>query len=451
MLSLEESDWRILLKSIQQGRCVLLLGPNIAIAPGDQDSDPLSIRLARQLAAELRSSSKGDALLSTDDLAHVAQTYKREMRQHRAGLELATEDFYSRYRDQTTQVHRDLAALPFTLCINTTPERFLLNAFKQVSGKKPIYDFYHFQPDPKRRQRLPVAPSMTNPERQPLVYDLYGSIEQTDSLVLTENDLLDFLVSVLRQAPPIHPFVSGQFNDPAVSFLFLGFGFSHWYVRILLHAMKASGHEGPSLALEDATFFTAPEHQETTLFFQSGHAIEFRLYPTDFAGELRRRFEEQMERTQRLETLTAQLPASAPTAFLCHESRDKIEAEKLAEDLQERGVRIWLDKQNLRGGDDWVKQIPGVVERLIDYFVVLQSPRMIDKPESYFNLEIHCALNRQLKFRDNLSFIIPILLEAHPQLPLQSLAHLNYVDMTQPRAIDALARAIHEDWQKRQA
>jgi hypothetical protein len=51
------------------------------------------------------------------------------MRKRRTGLEIAVEDFYTPYRDQTTQLHLDLAALPFTLCISTTPERFLINAF----------------------------------------------------------------------------------------------------------------------------------------------------------------------------------------------------------------------------------------------------------------------------------------------------------------------------------
>jgi hypothetical protein len=452
MFPLEETDWRVLLKSIRQKKCILLLGPGVAVDPVNVLGDCLPIQFAQRLAAELRSAGKGGGLLATGDLAHVAQTYRREMRQRRAGLELATEDFYAPYREQTTQLHLDLATLPFTLCISTTPERFLLNAFNQtLPEKKPIYDFYHFQPDPKRPQQPPsAAPSTINPEEHPLIYDLYGSIDETASLVLTENDLLDFLTSVLGQTPPLHPYVTSQFKDPSVSFLFLGFGFRNWYIRVLLHALKTSGHESPSLALEDAAFFSALEHQQATLFFQSGHAIEFRLFPSDFASELRRRFEQQTTQTQRLKTITAQLPADAPTVFLCHENRDKPLAEALGEDLQERGVKIWLDNQSLRGGDDWVKLIPHVVGKQTDYVVVLQSPRMIDKPESYFNTEIHYALDRQLGF-GNLRFTIPVLLEAHPKLPLPDLARLHWVDMTKPGGVDALAAAIHEDWEKRQA
>lgn len=451
MFPLEETDWRVLLKSIRQGKCILLLGPGVAVDPANPQGDPLPVQLAQRLAGELRNAGKGDQLLAVGDLAHVAQTYERAMRKRRAGLELAMEDFYTPYLDQTTQLHLDLAALPFTLCISTTPERFLLNGFRQTPEKKPIYDFYHFQPDPKRPQRSPsTAPPTTNPEKHPLIYDLYGSIDETDSLVLTENDLLDFLVSVTRQTPALHPYVTGQFSDPTVSFLFLGFGFRHWYIRILLHALKAGGHESPSLALEDAGFFTAPEHHQTTLFFQSGHAIEFRQFPADFASKLRRQFEQQTAQTQRLKSITAQLPVDAPTAFLCHESRDKPAAEALAEELQKREIKIWLDKQSLRGGDNWAKLIPHVVEKQTDYVVVLQSPRMFDKPESYFKREVHYALERQIGFGD-LRFTIPVLLERHPDLPLRDLAKLHCIDLTRPGGVDELAETIHEDWRKRQA
>jgi hypothetical protein len=90
----------------------------------------------------------------------------------------------------------------------------------------------------------------------------------------------------------------------------------------------------------------------TALFFHHGHAIEFRKFSADFASELRRRFEQQTAQ------ITPTLPANAPVAFLCHENRDTIKAEVIAAGLRERGIDYWLDKQSLRGGDNWAKLIP---------------------------------------------------------------------------------------------
>ncbi|MBV8176365.1 MAG: toll/interleukin-1 receptor domain-containing protein, partial [Verrucomicrobia bacterium] len=354
MFRLEETDWGVLLKSIFQRKCILLLGPGVAVDPANPQGDPLPVQLAQHLSTALRNAGERKQVLNTDDLADVAQTYEREMPKHRLGLEIATEHFYGPYRDQTTQLHRDLAELPFTLCITTTPERFLLNAFNQTPQKKPIYDFYNFQPDPTLPPRpRSEPPALRISHEHPLIYDLYGSLDQTQSLVLTENDLLDLLVSVTRRTPALHPYITAQFNDPTVSFLFLGFGFRHWYVRVLLHVLKAGGQKSPSLALEDTAFFRVGDHQRTALFYQSRHAIEFREFPTDFASQLRRRFEQQTAEAKRSAAIIAQLSVDAPTAFLCHENRDKTEAAKLGGELQRRGIKIWLDDQSLRGGDDW--------------------------------------------------------------------------------------------------
>jgi hypothetical protein len=80
---------------------------------------------------------------------------------------------------------------------------------------------------------------------------------------------------------------------------------------------------------------------------------------------------------------------------------------------------------------------------------VLQSPRMLDKPESYFWREINFALERQNDFGPGFRFIIPVLLEAHPELPLSNLRDLHRIDLTAPDGVDALAQTIMDDWRKR--
>jgi hypothetical protein len=138
-------------------------------------------------------------------------------------------------------------------------------------------------------------------------------------------------------------------------------------------------------------------------------------------------------------------------AFLCHESRDKPLVESLATELQARGIKVWLDKQSLRGGDRWPELIPDVLQKQCDYVVVLQSPRMLDKPESYCFLEIDLAVKRQPKFFPGLRYVVPTILEADPHLPLEILEKtFHCIDLTVSGGIEALAQTILEDWQKRQ-
>jgi hypothetical protein len=450
-LPLEDQDWWTLLRAIDDGQCILLLGPGVAIDPVNLTGDSLSVRLAQQLMAKLQQAGKGDQVITPSDLAHVAQTFEREMPGRRDDLEFAVSEFYKPYRNQTTPLHEHLATLPFSLCISTTPDRFLLNAFAKTPGKQPTYDFYHFKPDPKRPKPLQPAPLELNPEKRPLIYGLYGSIERPTSLVLTENDLLDFLVNVTRKSPELYSYVTSRLSEPRASFLFVGFGFHHWYVRILLHVLKAHAPGRSSLALESTEFFEIPERPQTALFFTKRHMIKFYDVPwMDFAADLRQRFDAEAAARPNLTASNEQLGADAPVAFLCHEDRDKPHVESVAVELQARGIKVWLDKQNLRGGDRWPELIPNVLEKQCKYVVVLQSPQMLDKPESYFKKEIKLALDRQDNFGD-LRFVIPVILERDPALPLPALAGLHHIDLTAPDGIHALAQTILEDWQRRQA
>jgi hypothetical protein len=115
----------------------------------------------------------------------------------------------------------------------------------------------------------------------------------------------------------------------------------------------------PNLALEDGAFYSHPERPQTLVFFDRAHRIRFRHVACGgFAAELRQRFE----------ALAAQPAAPAPAAdapvlFLSYATEDHAAAEELADRLRSEGLRVWLDRQNLRGGDRWELLIPDVTRR----------------------------------------------------------------------------------------
>ena len=53
MESLRDSEWRRLIRMVQNDACVLLLGPGVAFDPADRHSPPLSAQLAQVLAEQL--------------------------------------------------------------------------------------------------------------------------------------------------------------------------------------------------------------------------------------------------------------------------------------------------------------------------------------------------------------------------------------------------------------
>lgn len=434
-VELSESEWRILIRSIQNDDCTLFLGPGIAFDPQSTNAIPLTVKLARTLAAKLNHT---DTNIPRDNLSHIAQIYERDY--SRIALEIEVEDFYRQYTEQTTDFHRSLAALPISLCVDLTPADLMVNAYKEV-GKDPIRDFYG------SRTRDTMSLFDLTPER-PLVYELFGSFDYPDSLLLTENNLLDFLVQVAKNTPPLPQHLTSRFRNPRCSFLFLGLGFQHWHLRILLHVLQADGdRRNLSLALEDDVFFGHPDRNQTVLFYREAYRIQFRYVAWQaFADELSQRFHDTGQKTNdRL--ISSFISTDAPTVFLCHSSDDAEAVEFIRVSLQSLGVNTWVDRQRLRGNERWDQLIGKVIHEWVDYFVVLETPAMLSRPVSYYSKEIALALERAGRFRQGAKFIFPAQLTACE--PLEELTHLQRIDLTTPGGLEKLAQAILADWAQR--
>ena len=430
-----ELRWRGLVERIRRGTCILLLGPGVAIDPDDPEQTPLSVSLARCLAADATVAGDKD-LIDCDNLTYVAQLFHRR-KKDRIELEMVVDDFYQSFDQLMSNFHRDIAELPFTLCINTTPDNFLYNALIEA-GKEPLRDHYNF----KRAHPLAlVEPTV----KEPLIYDLYGSRTEPESLVLTENDRLEFLVNVIKGSPELPPFIRSQFANSDTSFLFVGFGFQQWHNRILLHVLNAHGRRNRSFALEDQTFFAHPDYQQTVVFYANEHLIEFdQLSWLEFAKKLRNTYEGSA--VKRPVVAPEPLP-NAPRVFLCYASEDRDQVEQLNQRMRAAGIDTWQDKQNLRAGDNWDRQLVHVIEKLVDYVVVVQTLAMTSQVEGYFYKEIDAALERQKRFATGFRFVLPVTLSTYEGVA--RLRDLHNISLYESSGFASMIDAIQTDWQRR--
>lgn len=430
MTELKERDWRRLVETIRRDHCVLVLGLDVCFEPGDPSQTPLTTKLAQQL-------SEGIPGACDIDLALVSQLYLQRPDHDRVDLEIDVNDFFVPYSEQTSEFFKDLAALPFSLCLSTTPDNFLSTAQRQA-GKSPITEFYDFS-DPGRRS----GPMLATVE-SPLIFHLLGHTSKPASLVLTETELLDFVITVARGGSGLPDYITARLQDPQTAFLFIGFSFQNWLARVLLHVLRSHRHPARSFALESDAFFSYPDRNQVALFFEQAHSIVFRRHAwLEFAAELRRRYAE-------IEGATASSPAppiGAPKVFLCHDSRDRDLVKALEKRLHALGLDTWRDAQDLRGGDDWDRQIKHVLRKQVDYVLVCETPRMVSRGESYLHLEITEALERQRYFPTGQRFLIPGTLE--PSEGLTNLDHLHRQDLVSDEGLKRLASLLQEDWQLR--
>lgn len=449
---MREKDWRTLLYTLQQGNCILVLGPEIPCPPLDDtpavgpDGQPvpfvqaaptLPVTLAQSLFAEATFTQS----LNPNDLAQVAELYT--LRFGRNDLESEVVSFYR--QAPASEAYADLAKVPFNLVISLAHDTSIVDALRR-EGRSPVVEVFDFRGDQKNIVGLGQGDVGT--ARSPLVYYLYGHVDVPRSMVISESDTLDFLSAVMAKTPDLPGDLRSHLRDPNKSFLLLGFGLSRWYLRILLHLLKVNKKESRSFAFEHIDHAELPFVQQTILFMRKGLKVEsHNVDVIPFCRELRERTEKAGLRPVQVDEAPApNRPVEGPKIFISYASEDEEHARRIYEALKADGFDPWYDREGIRGGGRWDEEIPDALDRA-DYVVVVQSRAMGEKTFSYVNKEIDLALKRQQLARRGIRFIVPVQIDDSP--PLDDLRHLQSLDLRSSEGIRELASVIRRDQQRR--
>ncbi|MBN2392956.1 MAG: SIR2 family protein [Anaerolineae bacterium] len=131
-----------------------------------------------------------------------------------------------------------LANLPLPIFVTTTPYMFIEEALRHA-GKKPETEFCRWHPGLDSAASVFTSGDYQPNDKRPLVYHLYGLDQYEDSLVLTEDDYLDFLIAVSqsrgKDIDPLHDVVKGALQSKAL--LLLGFSLVSWSFRVLYRVL----------------------------------------------------------------------------------------------------------------------------------------------------------------------------------------------------------------------
>ncbi|RRR72993.1 MAG: CHAT domain-containing protein [Candidatus Viridilinea halotolerans] len=198
----------------------------------------------------------------------------------------------------TDEPHRVLAELPFRIYLTTNPDS-LLEAALWAQGREPQVALCPW--NDYIEQRLESYDDEPT-EQRPLVYHLFGTLDEPESLVLTEDDYFDFLIGVTRHNHLIPHAVRMALADSAL--LFLGFALDDWNFRVLFRSlMRQEGrsrrsryaHVGVQITPDEGRI-TAPEQARHYLesYFQGADISIYWGSSEEFVRELR----EQMQRLQ---------------------------------------------------------------------------------------------------------------------------------------------------------
>jgi len=201
--------------------------------------------------------------------------------------------------DDPNETHKVLASLDLPLYLTTNYDNFLTAAL-EARGKRPARAICRWN------EALDGLPSLFEDDpnyeptpEAPLVYHLFGNEEEPDSMVMSEDDHLDFLVRISAEMERIPHYIWAVLANS--SLMFLGYGLSDWGFRTIMRGLVATRqqrrkikHIGVQLDPRDVSVLDV-ETAKVFLqqYFQSAEINVFSGSLEQFVAELREWWEKE--------------------------------------------------------------------------------------------------------------------------------------------------------------
>lgn len=192
--------------------------------------------------------------------------------------------------DDPNEPHRVLANLDLPLYLTTNCDNFMVEALA-AQGKKPRRAFCHWHEGVPAQGDEDYEPTA----EEPLVYHLFGSDEEMQSLVVSEDHYLDFLSNVLTRKDRIPYAIRGPLAESAL--MFVGFTLHDWEFRVVMRGLVKTldfkfGYNHVAVQLENVS--EASEEAARSFlqqYFQRAQINVFWGNPGQFIAELREQWE----------------------------------------------------------------------------------------------------------------------------------------------------------------
>lgn len=287
---LEEKDWDTLLRRVRDGKCtpflgagacygVLPLGADIAREWAQRHTYPLADSHDLARVAQFLAVDRGDPMFPKDE---IARRFKA------AG----TPDF-----EQPDEPHATLAELPLPVYMTTNYDDFMVQALRH-RHKDPKRELCHWNHYLSDEPSVFTDPGFEPTPANPVVFHLHGHSGVPESLVLTEDDYLDFLVNVSRDQEILAPRIQRALTG--ASLLFIGYSLADWSFRVLFRGLVAATERSlrrmsVSVQLPPVATDAPQDQRERVRSYLDAYLddIEVRVYwgtAREFCGELRQRW-----------------------------------------------------------------------------------------------------------------------------------------------------------------
>lgn len=229
---LTDTDWETLVTRVKSGKCTPFLGAavNFGILP-------LGAEIANEWAVSFNYplDSCGD-LAKVSQFVAVSRDGMRPKEEMLKKLDASQRPFDFNDVDEPLNV---LAKLPFQIYLTTNYDDLLnqaINFHGRAIGREAVVEICRWNRNLKAQPTIFGRTSKFVPTVQrPVVYHLHGHKKVLDSLVLTEDDYLDFLVNMSREENFLPPRIQESITGSSV--IFVGYSLADINFRVLFRGL----------------------------------------------------------------------------------------------------------------------------------------------------------------------------------------------------------------------
>jgi hypothetical protein len=300
----------------------------------------------------------------------------------------------------------------FNIFINTTYDHFLVKEIKKVRNH-PCTSLIYSKTDNKRILYGGNLADQLETFKGTLVYNIYGSLDNTKNIAFTERDILERLVE-LQEAMSSggDNWLFQELSDN--SLLFMGCGYDDWLFRFFVRTISNQPYEitrkRENIKFINDVFQEDPSHELPDFLRHYDAEIFHTGSGKDFVDKLFNEIQEQFPGGIIKES---EFPR---TAFISYNSKNTGAARNLATQLKADGINVWFDEDVLKGGDNIDQVISNAIDQTPVFVPLISKEAREAFPGKeqqlrYYSMEWVWAHFSSVISRDAGKTIIPVIID----------------------------------------
>ncbi len=414
---MDEKVWERLLRQIEDGSVVPVLGHQVLTSADEEDS--LQARIAQYLM-ELYDIEPGKYTLTpscelNDVVILIKQDQGADFQDIYADIHDAIKKLTTGNNANTPEPIQQIAAISsFNLFVTLTPDEQLARCIRaRCAVNEIIYSPY-----------LPTSEGSDLPKdwrshhgEVQLLY-LFGKSRAAPMFAIHDEDFLEYMHNIIARGSH----VPAKFLDELQqrSLLLIGCNFPEWLGRFFLRLTK-QGRLLDTQSKREWLIENKPINKDLVYFLESyskGTKVIPDISPKDFISELYQRWQARNNESEKVSALKIKRVPHSTMFFISYcRGTDYTSAVKLGESLRAQGVEsneIWFDEHSIAPGNDLRNHILEGIQSC-RYFVPIISKAADALDEKYFRREWHEAIERGKGIQGR-TFIFPVIVDEDFQL-----------------------------------